>query len=513
MADKPLAPIAIAFGLGIVAAAYSSSLACMLLGGSVVLALLVMKSGPTRSLLAILLAALALGAIRYGVSREVPANDVSKLVPRVVAFQGTVAGDPESRSGSVRVFIEATRAQTDRGWLVATGKVATNIYDPAASDLALEYGDLVTIHVRPYTPMDPTNPGQFSWRGYLARQGVYSCASVREPSEVSKAPVGGGNALVKAALAVKRYVIGTIFRLHPKREASLISGMVLGTYAYLPQDVLNDFQRTGTLHLLAASGYNCFILVFFAAPLLTVMRVFPRYKGVVLILLLIVYLLMVGPKPSLVRATIMMSLFLLGKLLRRVPSTQNLFYAAAIVVLMMNPSDLFDVGFQLSFLGVGALITIVPVVEAILRRAGWVGFVPTKNRSLAQRAIGKSSAAVVETAAATGAVSLVTGPIVAYYFNYLSLVSLPANVVMGLGVSVVFADGLLAAIFGPIPVIGSAIGFAGTWAARAMLAAVGALGSPSWSAAPVASPSAAMLAGYYIVLFGVYDYLRSRYAA
>jgi competence protein ComEC len=512
LAEKPLAAVAIAFAFGILAAAYASLAVCLLLAGALLLTLLIVKSGSARTVLGVVLAAFALGAARYNVSREISPSDVSNFIPRVVAFHGRIVSEPESRSDRVRLLMEVTRAQTDRGWERVSGKIVVTIYEPAAGELRLGYGDLATIQARPYIPFDPTNPGQFSWREYLARQGVYACASVRKAGCVVIAPVGGGNPITKAALAAKRHVIASVERIHPKREASLISGMVLGTYAYLPPDVLRDFTRTGTLHLLAASGYNCFILVFLAAPVLTWIRVLPKYRSLALIFLLIMYLLMVGAKPSLVRATVMTSLYLVGRLLRRVPRTQNLFFAAAIVVLVINPSDLFDVGFQLSFLGVWALISIVPVIESMLRKAGWTGPTFGKKRSLGSRFVTKCSAVVVETAAATLAVSLLVGPVVAYYFNYISLVSLPANIAAGLGVSIVFADGIASAILGPVPIIGHVVGVLGTWVARAMLAVIGALGSPHWSAVSVPSPSLAMMIGYYILLFGLYDYLRSRYA-
>lgn len=512
MAGKPLAAVAIAFALGILAAAHASFAICLLAAGLLLLPLLIIKPGSARTVLGIVLAAFAVGAARYAVSREIPLHDVSRFIPRAVAFQGRVASDPESRSDRVRLLLEVTQVQTGEGWEPATGRITATIYEPAASELHLSYGDLALIQARPYIPRDPTNPGQFSWKEYLARQRVYACVSVREAGSVTKARAGG-NPITKAALIAKKYVIASIERIHPKREAGLISGMVMGTYAYLPADVLREFQRTGTLHLLAASGYNCFILVFLAAPVLTWARVFPRDRSLILMLLLALYLIMVGPKPSLVRAAVMTSLFLAGRLLQRVPRTQNLFFAAAIVVLAMNPSDLFDIGFQLSFLGVWSLLCIAPVIEAVLRKAGWTGPQPGRRMTPPQWLAGKVSAGLVATAVATTAVSLVVSPVVAYYFNYISVVSLPANVAVGLGVPFVFADGIASAALGWVPGIGQVIGALGTRVARAMLAAVDALGSPHWSAISLASPTPMMMVGYYILLYCAYGYLRSRYAA
>jgi competence protein ComEC len=513
LAEKPLAVVAIAFAVGILAAAHVSLGLCVTLAGTLALPVLVMKPGQARTTLAILLAAFVVGAARYSVSREVPASDISNLIPAAIGFRGRVVAEPESRPGRVRLLMRVSRVLTYRGWRSATGMVAVTVYDSASRRVRLDYGDSAIVRVRPYIPMEPTNPGQFSWREYLARQGIYSCASVRDAASVTKCRSGDGSLIAESALATKRYITASIARLHPKREAGLISGMVLGTYAYLSPDILRDFQRTGTLHLLAASGFNCFVLVFLASPVLTWLGVLPKGKSFVIIVLLVLYLLMVGLKPSLVRATVMMSLYILARLLKRVPRTQNLFFAAVIVVLAMNPADLFDVGFQLSFLGVWALIWFMPLAEAMLRRVGWSGAAPGKKTPLWPRLVGRGAGIVVETAAGTIAVSLLVDPVIAYNFNYVSLVSLPANVAMGLGVTLVFADGLASAILAPIPILGQALGLVGTQVARAMLSVADTLGAPNWSALSVATPTPLMIAGYYMALYGVYSYLRSRYAA
>jgi competence protein ComEC len=505
--------VAIAFALGILAAAHASFAACLLVAGVLLVPTLIIRPGAARTVLAVILAAFTVGAARYAVSREIPPDDVSGFIPRAVAFQGRVASEPESRPGRVRVLMEVGRVQTDRGWESCSGRIAATVYEPAASELRLAYGDVAAVRVKPYIPRDPTNPGQFSWREYLARQRVFACASVRETGQVTKSRGSGGNPITRAALAAKKHVIASVESIHPRREAGLISGMVLGTYAYLPPDVLRAFQRTGTLHLLAASGYNCFILAFLAAPVLVWFHVFPRCRSLILICLLVLYLIMVGAKPSLVRATVMTSLYLGGRLLRRVPRTQNLFFAAAIVVLAMNPSDLFDVGFQLSFLGVWALLSIVPLIETGLRKSRWTDTASVKKRKFGRDLAKRAGASLMEIAMATTAVSLLVGPVVAYYFNYISLVSLPANVAVGLGVPLVFADGIASAVLGWVPGVGQVVGTLGTWVARAMLSAVDALGSPHWSAVSVPSPTPMMMAGYYILLYGAYDYLRSHYAA
>jgi competence protein ComEC len=288
--------------------------------------------------------------------------------------------------------------------------------------------------------------------------------------------------------------------------------MVLGTYAYLPAETFRNFSRTGTLHLLAASGYNCYILLFLATPIFKALRVTPRYTSILVILLIIVYVMMAGTMPSLMRAAIMSSLALLGAPLKRVPSAANSFFIAGLVLLAINPSELFDVGFQLSFLAIWSLIAVSPIIATMFRRAGLMAGDARRARTTRERILRKFAGGIAGTAVATIAVSLVTAPIIAYYFNYISLVSVPANAALEVGVPVVFAVGFISPLAAPVHWLGVIVGWVGTWTTRAMLATVDYFGSMTYSAVSVASPGILAIIGYYVILYGVVGYARARYA-
>ena len=117
------------------------------------------------------------------------------------------------------------------------------------------------------------------------------------------------------------------------------------------------------------------------------------------------------------------------------------------------------------------------------------------------------------TAIATIAVTVVTAPVVAYYFNYFSLVSLPANVMVDLGVPVVFAVGFLSVIGSWLGWLGTVIGWIGTETTRAMLGVVNGLGSMRYSSVSVASPGILAILGYYLILHAALNYWRSRDAS
>lgn len=517
-----MAVVAVAFAVGILAADRAPLAGCALVAVSAVLVGLLIAPAQRRATLVLVAAVAMCGALRYAADRSVAPDDVSWFCRQVTAIEGTVASDIGGAPDSRRMTFRVSRAQLADGWQAAGGDVMVTMYLPAEQKLPrLEYGDRLRLSVSPYIPYEPTNPGQFSWKGYLARHGIYACASVRDRSQVSVLSRSSSHSIVRAAFAVKRYLVWSIYRVHSREVASVMSGVVLGTYAYLDEDTLREFTVTGTMHVLAASGYNCLVLLIIASPVLRLLRVFPRYKGVVMVLLIVLYLLMVGPVPSMMRAAVMAILVLLAVPLKRVPDYRNLFYVAAFAVLLFNPSHLFDIGFQLSFLAVWGLIAVAPVLESLLERTSLSGvgrrprWRPRERWLPRAMKLGSSWFAreLASVGVATIAVSLATAPIVAFYFNYLSLVSMPANLAVAFAVPMVFVDSFLSPITAHIPHCAHWIGGFGTISTRAMLSSVDYLGSMRYSAVSVQSPGVLAIVGYYIVLYAAAGFVRSKFAA
>lgn len=506
MPESRTAALAMCFTAGILAASYCSPLGWLTLGVVVGGVAVLLARRSARPGIVILAAVFFVGAAWYGVRMQVPADDISRL-PGIRAFDGTIAADPDVREDSVRLLITADSAETWAGRRDVSGLVLINVDPQHDQPVTFEYGDRVRIAAHPYSPFDPTNPGQFSWKAYLQRQGIYACASVRNPTDITILPGDAANPIVSFAYAAKHYLSSCVSRIHPHREATVIIGIVMGTYSYLPRATIDNFSRTGTLHLLAASGFNCFILAFMVTWVLKRLRFTGRWIVPITLCALGLYLIAVGPKASIVRATVMAGLWLLAPPFKRLPNIKNLFFTAVVVTLLMNPSDLFDVGFQLSFAAVWALITASSIIERGLRHAGMLPDARKQSRfhPALRWVVGELLAAGV----ATVTVTFYTAPIIAYHFNYISLVSLPANIALALGVYVVTAVGLASLALAYVPYVGICLGWFGTKVTDAMLGVVNYLGSGSYSAVYVASPSLVVIIGYYALLYVALDWLRS----
>ena len=129
-------------------------------------------------------------------------------------------------------------------------------------------------------------------------------------------------------------------------KASLLSGILLGIDAGLPQSVQEDFRNTGTTHIIAISGYNIVILIGIFSTI-TVGLVGRRRAFYVIVLGLMAYAVMVGGSASVVRATIMGILLLWADHIGRSYAAPNALFAAGMAMMFLDPNMLFDVGFQL----------------------------------------------------------------------------------------------------------------------------------------------------------------------
>lgn len=454
-----------------------------------------------RSTVIILAAVFTLGALRYAVNCQINPDDICHSVNRLSAFQGIITTDPEHRPNGVRAVLSVERINMRGTWHRASGSVMLNLYN--CKKLDLKYGDRVRISTYAYTPREPSNPGEFSWKDYLARQGIYTCSSVRNTRQIRIVERNAGNYVLAVAFSAKQYISQSIAHIHPRKEASVITGMVLGTYAYLPRSTFSDFSRTGTLHILAASGFNCVIVLFIATFALRLLRIPVKWRWVGVISLLACYTLIVGAKPSLVRASVMVALVLLAAPLGRVANMRNILFCTGLIALAINPSDLFDVGFQLSYLAVWALITVTPVIRALIARYE----VPDNASKVLLKPVWAKY--IAAPAIATIAISLVTWPITAYYFNYISLTSIPANIVVASAAEVIFCEGMLSVVVAHLGFIGQAVGALGTLITHVMSDIVNALGSLRYSAISIPSPGALAIAGYYLALYAAASYWRA----
>ncbi|MEN9919725.1 MAG: hypothetical protein RL662_2161 [Bacteroidota bacterium] len=145
---------------------------------------------------------------------------------------------------------------------------------------------------------------------------------------------------------------------------AMFAALTLGYTGDLSEDIVSSFRVAGTTHVLAVSGMHVAIIYFSILFLLGFMphgRVFERLKLILVLVLLWVYVFLIGLPPSAVRAGFMLSLYCIAQLVGLKAYSYNTFFATAFLMLVWNPFQLFDIGFQLSFVAVFSMLVLMPL--------------------------------------------------------------------------------------------------------------------------------------------------------
>jgi competence protein ComEC len=300
---------------------------------------------------------------------------------------------------------------------------------------ARTYGERLAVSGELETP--PVFEG-FDYRDYLARQGVY--AMIRRPG-IDLIETGQGSPFWAALYAFKARGQETIAQILPEPYAALLTGILLGVETEIPRELYDRFNATGTSHIIVISGFNIAIIA--GLLMLVGAKAVGKRRAVwIAIAGIVLYTLLVGGDPPVVRAAVMGGLLVLALFLGRQAEVRTSLIFAAIVMTAINPFVLWDVGFQLSFAAVAGLIWLVPLLE----RAAERGLTPLVGPGRVRGATGLLSGVLLVTLAA----QIATGPLIVYHFGRLSLISLLTNLLILPVQPMVMIAGALATMAGMI---------------------------------------------------------------
>ncbi|MGR3293668.1 MAG: ComEC/Rec2 family competence protein, partial [Candidatus Scalindua sp.] len=256
-----------------------------------------------------------------------------------------------------------------REWRNISGIIKVNIYPTQREESTLvnkrhylserlKYGDEIELTCKVSLPSTSRNPGQFDYQNYLKKQTprVEAIASVVSLNNIKILSEGHGNFFYTFVYGLKKRLNTVIEKQIKKESIPLVRSILLGDREKVPENLMNGFLQTGTIHFLAISGLHVGILVISLHCLLRLFRLNTRYLAIIIILIVFFYAAITGMKPPILRAGIMVTMYYGAFIISRRWDLQNSIAAAVFIILLINPSDLFNVGFQLSVLAVLGII-------------------------------------------------------------------------------------------------------------------------------------------------------------
>lgn len=367
--------------------------------------------------LLILIFGFSLGSFRYSLKDFYIEETPSEI--------GIVSNQPEARENGVRFLFKA-----ENGERALVSSSSSSLYTDVS------YGDKVRVSGSFEKPGVIEGEGvgrDFDYGKYLSKDDIYH---VMYRAEVQIISANNGFWLKKYLFGIKDHFSQEARDILSEPYASLLLGLLVAGRDALPEDILEGFRRAGVIHIVVLSGFNIALVAEFLRRVFHHLGVFlklnrvPLFSAIASVLGIGLFVIMTGGEATVVRAGIMALIVIVGRTLGKEYSASRALVMAGFLMVLENPKILvFDPSFQLSFLATLGLIYVLPILEEKLH------FLPERF-------------GFKEIVAQTLSTQLTVLPLLTYSMGDISLVSLPANILVLVVVPWVMLFGFIAILIG-----------------------------------------------------------------
>ncbi|MFD2099710.1 ComEC/Rec2 family competence protein [Flagellimonas iocasae] len=246
----------------------------------------------------------------------------------------------------------------------STGKILLSLpVDSIDSKLKVDDEIFVFSSVEAIRP--PLNPHQFNYKDYLRKQAIYH--QIRVSNDAFSIDKNQSTTLLGLAAKAREHIISKLKkeRFGPE-ELSVIQALLLGQRDDISESTYNDYKNAGAVHILAVSGLHVGILLLLLQFLLSPLERFSKGKTVKLLMVVLLlwgYAFVAGLSPSIVRAVTMFTFLAYAMYLNRPTNSFNIIALSMLFILLIKPLFLFQVGFQMSYAAVFAIVWIYPKLQ------------------------------------------------------------------------------------------------------------------------------------------------------
>jgi len=338
-------------------------------------------------------------------------DHISQFVSEGKYYQifGKVADWPSLKSN--RTEIKIAIDSLGRGQIVsAKGAILLKVSDTTT---ALQRGDRIEFRGIIYPIRSYRNPGAFDYARYLQLQEVFGIVYLTNLLDV-RVDKSNRFGIIGLVDHLRAEIKDSFKRNLSPTSAALASGFLIGETRDIPTEIYSYFRDSGTLHLMAVSGSNVALVVFFIIFVLNPFALQRKKRAAVLMAGVFIFALLSYGEPSVVRASLMAALVLIATILERRYDLNQIIATAALIILLVDPAQLFEVGFQLSFVTAWGLIFITPQVANL--------FQPVQHKWWYRWLVFPFLISLIAQICST--------PLIAFYFGRVPAISVVANLVI-----------------------------------------------------------------------------------
>lgn len=289
-------------------------------------------------------------------------------------YEVEVLETPLLKSRSYKCVSRLTKVQNDSGTFELKGKLLI-YFEKDSLVKSLNIGDVLAFKGTLNSLKVPMNPEEFDYKNYLNLQSVYGQTYLRKGSwKLIKK--GSDLSILRYSSILRQKLLARIDGWEIGSDEKAITKALLFGYRYeIDSSLLSAYSSAGATHVLAVSGLHVGVIYLLTSYLLSFFNLFNKgrmIKPFFMLGLLWGYALVTGLSPSVVRAVTMFSFVAVGTGFKRNVSIYNTLLISALFLLIIKPTYLFEVGFQLSYTAVFFIVWLQSRFESILKPKNWI---------------------------------------------------------------------------------------------------------------------------------------------
>ncbi len=371
-------------------------------------------------------------------------NDISKVENVPKYYLARLCECPSVKEKSIKSMLEVFAFEENENVRSINSKIIA-YFEKNDKSLKLKYGDCILFFASPEEVKEPPNPEQFDYKDYLYKRGVTHQVYLKSDAWFYMNR-NDANPIYRFSYWIRDFLLKTMRNLGIEEdEYAVAAAILLGYDDSLPHELRQKYVAAGAMHILCVSGLHVGVvfmvfsyMLFFLDDRKGKQRVVKQF---ILLFLIWFYAMLAGLAPSILRATIMLSFVIIGNVINRKGVLLNSLAASAFILLCVNPANLFDVGFILSYVAViGIVILQNPISKMFYSK---------------YKIVNK----IWEITSVTIAAQIATAPFTIYYFHQFPAYFWLSNIFMTPISSVVIVGGMIMLLFFFIPYIYNILSF------------------------------------------------------
>lgn len=316
-----------------------------------------------------------LGFTNVAINEKLPQYHFSKYTHKGQYQKtiGKIVHTPKTKSKTIGTTVELQKIKQGKKWKSCSGSLYV-YFEKSRSAKTLKFGDIVIMHSTINDIAAPKNPNEFNFKRYMSHQHINHQTFVKQ--QHWKLLTAKNNFSIKGLSSHYRQQLLQQLRNNlPKTIYPVASALLIGYKDELHRPIKEAYIDAGVIHILTVSGLHVGIIFLMLSHLLSFMDKLPygrMIKSLILILLLWTYALLTGLSNSTCRATIMFSIIVLASAKSKPTNIFNTIAISAFCLLLYNPFNITNVGFQLSYLAVLGIVVIQPMLYQLLKLKYWL---------------------------------------------------------------------------------------------------------------------------------------------